>query len=301
MIGTFFVVSETIHHKKIDDLDCHSRKEKAWAVAKEINPVRVLVLFKYPNLLLVALASAALVWNMYGLLTPIRYVLNPRFELETPILGGLFYLAPGFGYIAGSFVGGRWADRTVRQWIKKRGKRVPEDRLRSALPFLGIVMPGSALVYGWTVDQAVGGIPVPVIAMFVQGVGQLFCFPSLNTYCLDVMAGQGAEVAAGNYFLRYLAGCLAIAVVLPAIEAMGVGWFSTLSTVLMLLSTVGIVASIKHGQEWQKKVKAGEKAKRKVSDQTVSTTDGAVQGDGAETTEKEETDGARDATKKEPA
>ncbi|KAI9172387.1 putative transporter AQR1 [Paramyrothecium foliicola] len=262
-LGVFWLVPETSHHKKIKDLEGLSKKEKTKAILKMINPIKLLWLFRYPNLVMVAGGSAALVWNMYSLLTPIRYVLNPRFELESPLLSGLFYLAPGCGYLAGTFIGGRWADRTVKKWIKKRGGvRVAEDRLRSAVPSLGLLMPGCILVYGWTVDQAVGGIPVPVIAMFLQGVGQLICFPSLNTYCLDVMAGQGAEVAAANFFVRYLAGCLGTAVVLPAVESMGVGWFSTISSTLLVLSAVGILVAIQWGEGWRQKIDARDQEKR---------------------------------------
>jgi len=102
------------------------------------------------------------------LLTPIRYVLNPRFHLTSPIQGGLFFLAPGTGYLLGTIFGGMYADHIVKRWITSRGGlRVPEDRLRSALPFLGLVLPACILVYGWSVERAVGGIPLPVIVMFV--------------------------------------------------------------------------------------------------------------------------------------
>jgi MFS family permease len=272
---TFFLVPETIHHKKIEDLAECTRKERTWAILGMINPVRLMVLFKNPSLIMAAAASSAMVWNMYSLLTPIRYVLNPRFDLDTPMLGGLFYLAPGVGYILGTFGGGRWADLTVKRWIKKRdGLRVPEDRLRSCIPFLGIVMPGCVLVYGWSVDQAVGGIPLPVIAMFLQGVAQLFCFPSINTYCLDVMPGKGAEVASANFFVRYLAGVLGTAVVLPAIEGVGVGWFSTLSAGLLALAAVGLLAAIRYGQTWKKKVKDKERAKRAAKRRIHSSSEG---------------------------
>lgn len=253
-LGVFFLVPETIHRKKIEDLEGLPKKERTRRILRMINPLRVLRWFKYLNLCLVAGASSSLVWNMYSLLTPIRYVLNPRFNLETPLLSGLFYLAPGCGYLLGTFGGGHWADWTVKQWIRKRGVRVPEDRLRSAMPFLAFLMPGCILIYGWTVDQEKGGIPVPVIALFVQGVGQLFCFPSLNTYCLDVIPGRGAEVAAANFFIRYLAGCLGSAVVLPIVQAIGVGWFSTISAALMVLSAVGMWIGIQRGSEWTDKV-----------------------------------------------
>ncbi|PTB59716.1 hypothetical protein M431DRAFT_504683 [Trichoderma harzianum CBS 226.95] len=271
-LGVFFLVPETIHRKAIDDLQDRSRKEKVIAILHMTNPIRVMRLFRYWNQVLVAFASSALVWNMYSLLTPIPYVLNPRFHLESPLVSGLFYLAPGSGYLLGTFFGGRWADRTVKLWIKKRnGVRIPEDRLRSAVPFMAILMPSCILVYGWAVDRAVGGIPVPVIMLFLQGVGQLFCFPSLNTYCLDVMPGRGAEVTAANYFVRYLAGCVATAVVLPAVENIGVGWFETISTGLVILSTIGVLATIRWGKEWRENIDA--KKKGTASDESDEVTD----------------------------
>ena len=255
LVGVFFLVPETIHHKKIADLEGLPRKQRTRAILGMINPLRVLRWFRHLNLCLVAIASSSLVWNMYSLLTPIRYVLNPRFNLETPLLSGLFYLAPGCGYLLGTFGGGHWADWTVRRWIGKRGRRVPEDRLRSVLPFLGVVIPGCVLIYGWTVDQEKGGIPVPVIVLFLQGIAQLFCFPALNTYCLDVMPGRGAEVAAANFFMRYLAGCLGTGVVLPIVQSIGVGWFSTISALLMVASAGGLMVAIRRGDGWVSKVK----------------------------------------------
>jgi hypothetical protein len=230
-----------------------------------INPVRVLRLFVYPNLVMASLASSAVIWNMYSLLTPIRYVLNPRFHLTTPMQSGLFYLAPGCGYLVGTLIGGRYADHMVKRWIVKRGGvRVPEDRMRSALPSMGIVIPACVIVYGWGVEKDAGGIPLAVVTLFVQGVAQLFCFPSLNTYCLDVMQGRGAEVIAGNYFVRYLFACAATACVLPAVEAIGVGWFSTITAVFLVLSTAAIQATIWWGKSWREAVDARRQARTAV-------------------------------------
>lgn len=214
--------------------------------------------------ILAGIASSSLVWNMYSLLTPIRYVLNPRFHLTTPMQSGLFYLAPGAGYLLGTFFGGRWADHVVKRHMARRpdGQRVPEDRLRSALPFMGGVMPACVLAYGWCVETDRGGVPVVVVALFVQGVAQLFCFPSLNTYCLDVMQGRGSDVIAGNYFVRYLFACLGTAVVLPAVEAVGVGWFSTVSAAYLVASAVCTWAVVVWGRGWREAVDAKRRARR---------------------------------------
>lgn len=262
-LGCFFLLPETIHHRKLDDLEGYSHKQRVSVMWGMINPMRVLKLYRYPNLIMAGLASSAVIWNMYSLLTPIRSVLNPRFDLKTPMQGGLFYLAPGTGYLVGTFGGGRYADYVVRRWIKKRnGVRIPEDRMRSAVPFMGAVIPACMLVYGWSVEKEVGGIPLPVIMMFLQGVAQLFCFPSLNTYCLDVMQGRGAEVIAGNYFVRYLFACAATACVLPAVEGIGIGWFSTISAVFLVAGTAGTVSAIWWGKGWRDKIDQKRRAAR---------------------------------------
>lgn len=250
----FFLLPETIHQDKRHLLEGLSYSKQAKVLAGLTNPWRVVRLFKYTPLVLISLASSSLVWNMYSLLTPIRYVLNPRFGLTSPLLGSLFYLAPGAGYITGTFMGGRWADYTTKKYIKIRGVRVAEDRLRSGLPFLGLVIPGCVLIYGWTVEKAVGGIPLPVICLFVQGVAQLFCFPSLNTYCLDVLPDVGAEVIAGNYMVRYLFGAVGTAVVLPAVESIGVGWFSTISAGFMMAAALAVAATVRWGKGWRDEV-----------------------------------------------
>jgi hypothetical protein len=65
----------------------------------------------------------------------------------------------------GGFFGGKWADHTVKKWIEIRGVRVPEDRLRSCVLFMGAIIPGCLLIYGWSIEKRVGGIALPVIVM----------------------------------------------------------------------------------------------------------------------------------------
>lgn len=281
VILIIILLPETIPSKKIDDLKELPRRQRVSHIAHLINPVRVVVmLFSYPNLIILGLASSSLVWNMYALLSSVRFVLDPRFHLNTPMQAALFFIAPGCGYLLGTFFGGRWSDHYVKKYIRKRGRRVAEDRLRAMLPFLGIIIPACMIIYGWSVDKAVGGIPVPVIALFIQGIAQLFCFPSLNTYCVDVMQskGQGGVVIAGNYLIRYIFAAGGSAVCIPAIEAIGVGWFNVISAVFLVLSAVSIWAVTIWGEGWRKAIDARkarheeqkhEKEERKHTEQKV--------------------------------
>ncbi|KAI4914446.1 hypothetical protein J4E85_010509 [Alternaria conjuncta] len=258
----FFLQPETIHKKRADELVGLPTAQRAHKMWQWLNPFRVVKLYRYPNILLTALASSSLVWNMYSLLTPIRYVLNPRFNLQSPLQSGLFYIAPGCGYLLGTFFGGRYADHIVKKYIQRRGHRVSEDRLRSCVFFLGVVIPACMLIYGWSVEKRVGGIALPVVMMFLQGVAQLFCFPSLNTYCLDVMQGRSAEVVAGNYFMRYMFAAAGSAACLPAVRAIGVGWFSTISAGFLVAGAGATWLTAVKGREWREGIEEA-KARRK--------------------------------------
>lgn len=129
-------------------------------------------------------ACGTMSFCFYSVLTPIRYVVNPRFNLTSPVASGLFYLAPGLGCVVGSLLGGRYSDYVVQKSKAKRnGRFVPEDRLRAGLLSTGTLLPLGMLLYGWPVEYKVGGIAVPVIGLFLSGAGQMTGFTALNTYC----------------------------------------------------------------------------------------------------------------------
>ncbi|KAK1978458.1 major facilitator superfamily transporter [Colletotrichum cereale] len=252
MVLSIAFLPETTHGKWSEELEGLTMREKCGQIWEWANPFRVLALFKYPKIFIVGVSASSLLWNMQVLLTPVRYVINPRFNLTSPLQSGFFFLAPGAGYFVGTFFGGKYADSTVKRWITKRGKRVPEDRLRSAFIAMGVVIPASIIIYGWAIEQAKGGIPLPVICMFVQGVAQMICFPCLNSYCLDVFRDRAAEVMAGNYFMRYTFAAIGTAVVLPGIDGIGVGWFSTVSALFVAASSAAVCCVVIFGTERNK-------------------------------------------------
>lgn len=129
------------------------------------------------------IACGLLSFNQYGLLSSVRRIINPRFGLSSPLESGLFYLAPGAGFLIGSTIGGKISDQVVKVYIRKRnGLRLPEDRLNSSLPAILMVLPFGTLLYGWSVKNEVGGMALPIVASFIQGVGLMASFSGLNTY-----------------------------------------------------------------------------------------------------------------------
>ncbi|KAI5310306.1 hypothetical protein KEM55_008730 [Ascosphaera atra] len=226
----------------------------ARAILKAANPLRVFTtMYEYPSIFFVSMASSAVMWNQYSVLTPIRYVINPRFHLTSPAQSGLVYLVPGCGNLIGTFFGGRFADRYVKLYLKKKGRRVPEDRLRSCTWSMGLIIPACLVVYGWTITKEVGGMPVPLVALFVLGFFQMICIPSLNTYCLDVLQEQGrtADALSCNYFPRYIAAAVGTAVVIPAVQGIGLGWFCVITAAILVVTTFSVLLAIWKGEAWR--------------------------------------------------
>ena len=234
-VTAFVFLPETSRQTKHSILLAEIRKDRPDKkfVFIPFNPLRIIVALKYPNLSIDGFITIAVVYAMYALLTPIRYVVDPRFNLTTPIYSGLFYLAPGMGYLVGSFFGGKWADHVVKKYIRIRGRRVPEDRLRTVLIPLGIVYPSCMLIYGWSIEKEKGGMPVPIIFMFISGIAQTCIFPASNAYCVDCLPELGGDAIGSSYFSRYLAAAVASATCLRSVDLIGVGWTSTISAFVL--------------------------------------------------------------------
>jgi hypothetical protein len=73
----------------------------------------------------------------------------------------------------------------------------------------------------------------------------------------------------GNYIIRYFFAALGSAVCLPAIEKIGVGWFSTISALFVVVSTGGIYINILFGKKMRNAVDAKKNLKEEGASQSI--------------------------------
>ncbi|KAL3435621.1 major facilitator superfamily domain-containing protein [Aspergillus tetrazonus] len=254
LVLSLIFVPEVQQHISSSETQKQKEKEKITLpyALKVFNPVRVFRLWLYPNVLFSFLTCGLLATYLYALLSSARTIFNPRFNLTSALVSGLFYLAPGSGFLVGSVLGGRLSDLTVRKYIARRGFRLPQDRLNSGLIMLSLVLPGATLVYAWTLDQEVGGMAVPIIAGFVGGVGLMGSFNGLNTYAAEALPSHRAEVIAGKYIIQYLFSAGASALVVPLIDKIGVGWTFTISAFFTLTGAVLVLIIARWGIDMQR-------------------------------------------------
>ncbi|KAJ4328592.1 hypothetical protein N0V84_000951 [Fusarium piperis] len=251
LVLTFFFIpraSEVGNPKTAEAIRPKTRVD----MIRTFNPMHVFRQFKYPKVLLANIACGLLAFNQYGLLSSVRRVVNPRFNLNSPLESGLFYLAPGAGFLVGSTLGGKVSDITVRRYIRKRnGQRLPEDRLNSSLPFTLLVLPLGTLLYGWSVQKRIGGLALPIVGSFIQGTGLMASFSGLNTYAAEVRPVYRTAVITGKYVVQYSFAAGSVGGVVPLINDVGVGWAFTITSFAAIISGTLVVLISRFSRTWK--------------------------------------------------
>ncbi|KAF5986061.1 major facilitator superfamily transporter [Fusarium bulbicola] len=228
------------------------RPRTAKEILRTFNPMHVFCQFKYPKVILANIACGLLGFNQYGILSSIRRVINPRFNLTSPLSSGLFYLAPGAGFLVGSTVGGKISDVVVKRYMRKRnGQRIPEDRLNSSLVSVLIILPLGTLLYGWSVYHRLGGMALPIISAFIEGFGLMASFSGLNTYAAEVRPAHRTAVITGKYVIQYSFGAMSVGGVVPMIDGIGVGWAFTVITCFSILAGVLVLLIARFSKNWK--------------------------------------------------
>ncbi|KAI5237013.1 MFS general substrate transporter [Aureobasidium subglaciale] len=233
---------------------------RLWAKS-QVEMLKVFTLLIYPNVFFALhiadklyqdLACGLLAWTQYSLLAAPRHLINPRFHLTSPLVSGLFYIAPGAGFLLGSVAGGRFSDMTLaKKTIERGGKRVPQDRLNSGLIAFFLIVPASQLIYGWCLQYNVGGLGLAIVAAFFTGAGLMAAFSSLNTYCAEAIPEQRTAVIASKYFIQYIFGASGNAAIVPLIDSIGIGVAATIGVVLCITGGVLVWTLAKHGGAMQ--------------------------------------------------
>ncbi|ORY35815.1 major facilitator superfamily domain-containing protein [Naematelia encephala] len=249
---TFFLLPETSHPPIPHNVLCEERGKKF--VPYIFNPLSILGLFRWPNLCCVTFISACVMLETYCFIVSrnaFRAGNQDRYHITNVAVAGCLYIANGGGNFIGTRIGGPWADFMVKKYIKKRGYRRPEDRLRASLVGCGIIMPVSCLAYGWLVRSGAGGMAPPIVMMAISGVGLMTTLTPVNTYIVDCMQKRSAEAIAVNNFVRYVFAAAASAFVLPMADAIGWGWTMTFAAGVSLLSFATLVLVIRYGHKWR--------------------------------------------------
>jgi MFS family permease len=236
------------------------------------NPFSVLVLLVQkecgPILIYAALVSS----GMYSTVALIPSQFQ-RIYAFNELQISLCYLPLGCGTIAAAFVRGRIIDSRFRHYAKQLGLEVVRNRkmdltnfplerarIEVALPtlFLGAIC---ILGFGWTI-QCETNLAGPLVLLFFIGFCASATTNTFQVLLVDIYPGRAGAVTAANNLLRCWLGAGATALVIPMIDAMGIGWTCTFFSLVVIAFSPLLWYIMKHGPEWRRE--ATEKMKRKI-------------------------------------
>jgi len=227
---------------------------------KFINPLEPLWLLRSPSMLLAGIIISSSQMALFVIAVPLPYTIGLRYHITIEALIGACLLPSGVGSMVGSAIVGRVSDLTVIKWRRKRkGVWYPEDRLRAAVIPFAVLVPLSLLGFGLVNKFVDGnlGIMLSLVCLFFDGAGVNMTFAVCAAYLVDVMQSQSSEILAAMTVMYSVQGAIAIAVMLPMIDAYGVAVSYALCSLLIWISYGGLYYTIKYGDEMRAWVDIG--------------------------------------------
>jgi len=229
-------------------------------IFKFINPFKSLWLLRSPPLLLTGIIMSLSQLSFFVSSVPLPYTLGVRYHITNEAIIGACYLPAGIGSMFGVTFVGRFSDRIVIKWRRKRkGVWYPEDRLRAAIIPSAIIIPLSLLAFGLVNKFVDGnlGLWSSLFCLFVNGAGVDMAFAICTVYLVDIMQSRSSEILAAINILRSVLGATTIAFTLPMIDAYGAAATYLVFTAVIWTSYGILCYIIKYGDEMRAGIDVG--------------------------------------------
>ena len=117
---------------------------------------------------------------------------------------------------------------------------------------------GSFLIaYGWILTVKLS-LAAPIIVLFISGFALTYTYQVLNVLMVDIYPGKPAVATAANNLVRCEIGAVFSAVILPMINAVGIGWAYTILSLIFMAFAPMLLVIMRKGPKWRKERKAKE-------------------------------------------
>ena len=216
-----------------------------------VTPLRILGLLCHPAIF-VAVYSAGI---SFGVMFVGYIELQATFpfspyNFDETILG-LFYLAPTIGYAIASVLGGRWLDYIMKREAAKAGRvgedgetrYLPEDRMKENMWVGAVIYPAYFIRFGWTVEKGLHWA-VAAVSLVLFGIFGMILYGAIATALTEFTPKRSSSGLALNNFVRNILSFIAAVVTQPLVNAMGVGWTTTMVSLFSLATILPAIAML---------------------------------------------------------
>ncbi|GAB5589290.1 hypothetical protein Unana1_04190 [Umbelopsis nana] len=252
-VMVLFFLPETLRRKLEDkvETDQHSGNMSRFSsIQHAFSPFKPMIgLLLYPNVMVTTLYNSVIFGSLYFMNPTITQTFTDLYHYNALIIG-LCYLPFGLGLMIGSIGSGKFSDWLLAYKQKRtRGKVPSESRLIAAFPSV-ILIPLGYLGYGWSTQKGVG-VWLPLISLFVYGIGQMCAFNASSVYLVDSSPGRSASAIAVNNFFRTLVAAIITAFSIQCIQAIGPGPLFSILAGINVLNIVNVLLCMKFGERWR--------------------------------------------------
>jgi hypothetical protein len=221
---------------------------------------------------LIVLYCALLYAGYMSVLSVLTSQLVARYDFNS-IQVGLCYLPLGFGSLGSRWPVGRATDWNFRREAKRQGLEIVKNRQQDITNFdiekarITITAPivfGACIFivgYGWTMEYKTS-LAAPLVLLFFMALLTTGSFTSLNVLIVDINREAPATATAASNLARCLLGAGAVAAATPLIDAVGIGWTSTLAAFVWILALPCLWWVYTRGHRWRMRKARGKEEKR---------------------------------------
>lgn len=233
------------------------------------NPLEALSIATEKETGMIILTSALLYAGFFSVLSSLPSQLQAKFNFNSLRIG-LCYLPYGLGGFSARWTVGPIMDWNFRRHARRLGMEIVKNRqqkisdfplevarLQITLPFLYAAC-AAIVTYSWVMEFRTN-LAGPLIALFFLGLTVTGATNSLNTLVVDCHQQRPATATAANNLFRCLFGAGAVAVAVPMIDRIGVGWTGTFVAGLWIVFSPGLWAVKRWGQGWREEKRSNEK------------------------------------------
>lgn len=235
------------------------------------NPLKTLSIVFQKDTSMLLLSNAIMFAGFYDISASIPSIF-PRLYGLNDLQIGLCYLPFGVGSTVASIINGKFLDYNYRRIAKRLGfplvknrhtdlRNFPIEKARLEIAFPLILISSSAVIaFGWCLNYGTH-IAAPTIILFILGLSLTASFNTVSTLLVDIYPNTAAAATASNNFVRCLLGAGATAVLVPMLDAMGIGWcFTFIAFVMMLFTIPLLLAVIRFGPKWREERRVKQEA-----------------------------------------
>lgn len=252
------------------------------------NPLNTLWIIIDKECSLLLIYAGVLFSGLYMVLSAMPSQFAAQYNFNT-IQIGLCYLSTGFGSLLAAVAGGRFLDWNFRRHAKKIGMEISKTKQQDLTNFpierarLEVVLPLSyiscafVIAFGWVMNARTS-VAGPLILLFFLSFTMVATFQGLSTLVIDLNRTSAGTATAAMNLVRCWMGAGAVAMVVPMLNVMGVGWVSVfVAGVFVLMSPISLIV-IRCGPKWRKEKEAKEEAKKKAREDKKRAEGGVEEG-----------------------